>query len=841
MKLLKYLSFLFLGLLLVQACTDDEFYDISIAPPSNVSVFAKITTDDSGLVTLVPAADGAAYFEVYFDGSTTTPATVNPGEGVDNTYAEGTHSIRVVAFGPGGAQEEITQTINVQFAPPENFSVQVDIDPVNTNVVTLTPSADNALNFDIFFGEVENEEATSIMAGASSTYTYAESGSYDLRVIAKSASSTTVDTSFTLEVVKPTVQLALPIDFEDPDVTYTLEGFGGADLSMVDNPDQSGDNTSAKVAQLIKNNGSEVWAGGFMQVPEPIDFGQSTDFTMKVWSPKQGATVKLRFENATEASIGAEVDVTTATSGAWETLSYDFSAIDQSQTYQKIVVFMDFGNAGDSSVYYFDEIVQASGVDPATLVGIPTDFESTTLNYMLGEFGRAGVSIIDNPDPSGINASSKVAKLNKSDGSEVWAGTSLKLDGPIDFAQFPNILVDVWSPKQGATVLLKVENSADPQNIFAEVTATTTTSNAWETLTWDFSAIDLSQSYDVVVLFFDFGNAGDGSDYYFDNIRHVNPPEVLALPLDFESSTLDFSWAGFGRATAEVIDNPDASGANTSSRVTKLNKSDGSEVWAGASLKLDEPINFEEFKKIEAEIWSPKQGATVLLKVENSANPQSVFAEVPATTTTSNTWETLTWDFTGIDASQSYDQIVFFFDFGTAGDGSDYYYDNVRSAATDANAPMLSLPITFDVADVPYTLTPFGDATSQVIANPDASGLNTSATVAEFVKVNGAQPWAGTTLVLPEPMNLASDSKFEVLVWSPKVGASILMKIENASDSQKFIEVAVPTTTSGAWELLEFDMTGINLDNTYSKISLFFDFGTPGDGSIYYFDDIVLK
>ena len=388
MKTLKYLSFLFLGLILIQACTEDEFYDIAIAPPTNIRLLAKITTDDSGLVTLIPAAEGAAYFEVYFDGSTSTPVTLRPGESADNIYEEGSHNVRVVAFGPGGAQEEITQTINVQFAPPLNLTVQVAVDPVNTNVITLTPEAENALNFDIFFGEAENEEATTIMAGASASHTYAESGSYDLRVIAKSASSTTLDTSFTLEVVRPTVQLSLPIDFENPDVTYSFVEFGGAALSLVENPDQSGENTSAKVARLIKNNGAEVWAGGFMQVPEPIDFSQSTDFTMKVWSPKPGATVKLRFENASEQSIGAEVDVLTTTSGSWETLAYDFSAIDLSQTYQKIVVFMDFGNPGDSSVYYFDEIVQLSGIDPNTLVGIPADFESVDLNYSFTDFGN---------------------------------------------------------------------------------------------------------------------------------------------------------------------------------------------------------------------------------------------------------------------------------------------------------------------------------------------------------------------------------------------------------------------------------------------------------------------
>ena len=49
----------------------------------------------------------------------------------------------------------------------------------------------------------------------------------------------------------------------------------------------------------------------------------------------------------------------------------------------------------------------------------------------------------------------------------------------------------------------------------------TTTSNAWEELTYDFGEAPLF-NYDRVVVFFDFGVAGDDSVYYYDEMELTN-------------------------------------------------------------------------------------------------------------------------------------------------------------------------------------------------------------------------------------------------------------------------------------------------------------------------------
>ena len=162
---------------------------------------------------------------------------------------------------------------------------------------------------------------------------------------------------------------------------------------------------------------------------------------------------------------------------------------------------------------------------------MPIDFEDLTLNYSFVDFGNAQSTVISNPDPTGVNTSSTVGQSVKFNGSEVWAGSFLTIDEPVDFSSLNNIAVDVWTSEIGEVVKLKLENSANP-DINTEVDMTTTVNQGWETLIYDFSASDLSQEYDRVVIFFDFGNSGDDTSYYFDNIR-------LSLPAVSNFTTVE--------------------------------------------------------------------------------------------------------------------------------------------------------------------------------------------------------------------------------------------------------------------------------------------------------------
>ena len=323
------------------------------------------------------------------------------------------------------------------------------------------------------------------------------------------------------------------------------------------------------------------------------------------------------------------------------------------------------------------EITETIVVDnPITL---PINFEDETLEYNFINFAGGISTRIDNPDPSGINTSSKVAEFFKEEEAQVYAGSVIELGDPIDFSEFQSFKIDVWSPIAGSTVKLKIENVADP-NISAEVDALTSTTNEWETLYFNFVGTDFTQQYSKVVVFFDFGNTGAGDTFYYDNIDLALAPGMeIGLPLDFESTSLNYEITGFEGAESMLDSNPDPSGINTSATIVKTTKTEGAQFFAGTAIPLDTPINLSTTESIKMKVWSPKQDIPVRLKLENSSGE---FIELDVNTTVTNQWEELVWDFSGMNTAPEFTTVVIFFEFvvDLPGDGTTYYFDDIDYA-----------------------------------------------------------------------------------------------------------------------------------------------------------------
>ncbi|NDC77904.1 MAG: hypothetical protein EBZ67_08545 [Chitinophagia bacterium] len=289
---------------------------------------------------------------------------------------------------------------------------------------------------------------------------------------------------------------------------------------------------------------------------------------------------------------------------------------------------------------------------------------------------------MNNPSSGGINTSAKVGRMVKG-APEVWAGSFISLVRPIDFSTKKLMKVKVFSPRVGAKLLLKVENQTNG-GIFFEKEATTTVANQWEDLSFDFSAINTAESYQKVVLIFDLGTAGNGSanyTWYFDDIRQeVKPADVLQIPMDFESTTLTYNWFNFDGGNASVVNNPFKTGINTSNRVGKMVKGPGGQFWGGSFIELPSAIAFPSNKTMRVKVYSPRVGAKLLLKVENATNGGISF-EKEVVTTVANQWEDLSFDFSAINTANSYHKVVLIFDLGTVGDGTSnftWYFDDIR-------------------------------------------------------------------------------------------------------------------------------------------------------------------
>jgi hypothetical protein len=317
-----------------------------------------------------------------------------------------------------------------------------------------------------------------------------------------------------------------------------------------------------------------------------------------------------------------------------------------------------------------------------------------------------------------------------------------------------------------------------------------------------------------------------------DSIEILGATDPISLPIDFESTVVNYNFFSFGPDGdfTTVIDNPAPDAVNTSEKVGSFLKVQGSQVWAGTVCTLGDPIDLSRGDKISMKVWSPKEGIPVLFKLENFDNPD-IFFEVQATTNTSDEWEELVFDLSMIDATQSYQKIAVFFDFGTAGDESRYYFDDIGFFRSNP-------PVGEDIEDfegMAPSFEVFGNVDPvQLIVNPDASGSNTSSTVAQFTKNMGSEPWAGNYFEISEPLDLMSNSCLAFQLWSPKSGITVKLKLENA-DASITHEVDVVNTTANAWEELEFDFSEAPMAD-YVRIVTFFEFGTPGDDALYYFD-----
>lgn len=128
----------------------------------------------------------------------------------------------------------------------------------------------------------------------------------------------------------------------------------------------------------------------------------------------------------------------------------------------------------------------------------------------------------------------------------------------------------------------------------------------------------------------------------------------------------------------------------------------------------------------------------------------------------------------------------------------------------------------------------FGGNSYAVIDNPDASGINTSGKVAETV--HGNETWGGLVKVLDGPLDFSKNNTFKIKVWSPKE-TTVLMKLEHATDAGIFLEKSQNITLTNTWQELEFDFSDAASD-TYSKLVVFFDFGST-EPTTFYFDDII--
>jgi hypothetical protein len=175
-------------------------------------------------------------------------------------------------------------------------------------------------------------------------------------------------------VETPTGQSYTVLDFNTPGTTYALTSFGGQTAEITSAGVPAG-GPGGSVVKVFEPVNAECWSGTTLSsgpadsIPTLPVSATAKVLTAQFHSPASGLKIKMKLENAADATQSVETDVT-ATAG-WQTLSFDFgtqspgtAAIDYARTYNKLSVFSDFTCGAPAAT-----VDQTFYVGPITFIG----------------------------------------------------------------------------------------------------------------------------------------------------------------------------------------------------------------------------------------------------------------------------------------------------------------------------------------------------------------------------------------------------------------------------------------------------------------------------------------
>ena len=513
----------------------------------------------------------------------------------------------------------------------------------------------------------------------------------------------------------------------------------------------------------------------------------------------------------------------------------------------------------------------ASSASAATPAAVLT-FEAAGLGTPVGtDFGGVVSTVVNNAPAGGPAGSLQAARVDKGPASQTWGGTTF-LDAAagntlVDPGH-PTVTMDVYSPRAGAQVLLKVENIA---NAAIAVEQRRTTVLGWQKITWDFSTvINPANSYERASIFFDFNVVPVALEtFYFDNVSINATPRLVSAEA---GDTSGYALVDFGGVVSSVVAaGVPAGGSANSTNAIKVEKPTSAQFWAGTTvLNLNGVGNLLSAgnTNVTVNVYSPVAGAIVKLKIEDSNAPGN-FAEVNATTVVG--WQRMAFEFgnpanivAGVfNPANRNDVASLFFDFGVGQGGAPlastevFYFDDLGFSG--GNTAELARPTltSFEPGDSSgYSLggaSDFGGNASSVSLAPPVFGSMGSTAAGQVIKTAGAQTWAGTTFLdaVTRPISLASTGNLTVTmnVYSPVAGAVVRLKLEDGNDATRTLEANAGSATVVGWQRMTFDLSvpapatpAFNPAWEYNRASIFFNFGvSPVAQEIYYFDDVAFN
>jgi hypothetical protein len=295
------------------------------------------------------------------------------------------------------------------------------------------------------------------------------------------------------------------------------------------------------------------------------------------------------------------------------------------------------------------------------------------------------------------------------------------------------------------------------------------------------------------------------------------------------------------KSAMTVVPNPDATGINTSKWVVKFIRDKDGVPWGGFWSSLPLAVDVTVNKYVHVKVWKPRISPLHFKLEGGAAGTLEIASMTPQTST--GVWEDIVFDFTS--KTGTYPIIAFMPDFEdplTITSNLVLYFDDImvnnnpapNSAAANTIEDYEVIPLNVMIGD------PLLDSSSMVlIPNPDATGINTSNWVVQYVRDKDGIPWGG--FWSPTSVDVTTNKYMHAKVWKPRI-SPIKFKIEGGAAGNAEIFSMTPQASINTWEDMVFDYT--SKTGVYPTIAFMPDFEDPltltADMTMY-FDDIILN
>ena len=816
--------------------------------PEVIAGFTHTISQDTGTVTFINTSENADNYSWDF-GDTNSSTEINP----IKMYPTGTYTVVLTATNVAGASSTFEDTITI--AIPEAITVPFNFD--EELVVYEAELFGGTSLFDV----VENPDLSGTNSTASNVGTITNSGAqwegfyFELGAPLDLTTDKTVTMNFWSNVPLDVLVKLEQGNAADTETSASHGGSGWEELIF------TFDSAGEYSIFTMFVDGPGMTAGTFyfddvMQVPT-IDLiapvitlnGDATmDVLVGTTYTDAGATASDNFDGDISANISVGGDTVDVNTVGTYVITYNVSDA--------------AGNAATEVTRTVNVITPPQA--PTTAAPTPTHAAADVVSLFSDSYTDvAGINYNPNWGQSGFGDVNTA--FDTSGGNLAIGYLNFNYQG-MDFAaqdlsSMEFLHVDIWTPD---ATDLKVTPIGGGETLVSLTPLNTGTWNSYDIPLSDFTAVNLA-----IVNQFKFDGQGgtNPSNIYVDNLYFYktagsggNAPttaaptpthaaaDVVSLFSDSYTDVAGINYnpnwgqSGFGDVNTAF----DTSGGNLAIGYLNFN-------YQGMDFAAQD-LSSMEF--LHVDIWTPD---ATDLKVTPIGGGETLVSLTPLNTGTWNSYDIPLSDFTAVNLA-----IVNQFKFDGQGgvNPSNIYVDNLYFYTTGGGGGGgggggydLTLPIDFEPAGfgAGWAWNVFENDSNpalEFVTNPNASGINTSPTVAKITALQAGNPWVGTETVHGE-MGItwdlsASNAIIKIMVYKTVI-SDVGIKLVNPSGGAQE-EIKVANTVINQWEELTFDFTsrignGLDGSTNIDQIVVFpdFDLGGRTQDNIVYFDNITFN